>query len=314
MISACSAAAEREATRPSTGAERAVVSYVTKLAHDHPEAAVALTCSAFAGHRSPQRFARQAHDGWRRLGSLRSVVAHETDDRRFRPLEPAEHSIRVLYTLHTASGRYSGLAAQVNRVHGRWLLCGMSSTRQAHICEQLDVVVGAATDTPPRALLGVASPPRTTLDEDHAVAVSAGTSRAGLLDGWTRTWRLPKFGGMRASAFRYQQGTGAIAFVRADLNADCADASSFFRVSTVPEAIGLRLRGLAWTGVQPLDQGPFVDEMWLVRGSTAIYAAASPLPTGADHASVQHMLDSLDDRAAPCALGAPFCGVDRQEA
>lgn len=81
----------------------------------------------------------------------------------------------------------------------------------------------------------------------------------------------------------------------------CADASQTFTGSSAPDVLGMRLRAQAWTGLQPIDEGPYVDQVWFLRGSTAVFFAASPLEASAAHASVLDLAARANAAAGPVA-------------
>ncbi len=200
------------------------------------------------------------------------------------------------YTLTTTRGTYSGYRVAMVYNDGRWRLCGWVTSRSARSCSRtrLAIQIDTPTSLAPRELLRVEAPPGMTSGEDRSAPMSKRLdANLGYQKGWTRTWNEPGFGGVRVSAFQYRSPRQAVAFTNSTLADRCWDTVGVFTDPAAPTAIGTRQRGYGWTGIQPPGLGPYIDNLWLVRGRTVLFVGASPLAEGSDHQQVFSMMHAI---------------------
>lgn len=210
------------------------------------------------------------------------------------PLADLPGVVEVSYTL-TVGGRPRGDLIAVTVIDGgRRRLCGRTTPMAKHLFRVFSATpkAGLGTALEPKSLLPPTGPDGHHLIVDKATQKSQ-DSQAGERDGWTRVWQRGDYGGIRATAIRFDTQRHALDALRHSLLAKAADSVDSFSVPSVSNALGMRLLGYAWLGVQPPDLGPYVDYVYAVFGKTLVVVGVADLPAGADHQMAANMMTSI---------------------
>lgn len=131
-------------------------------------------------------------------------------------------------------------------------------------------------------LLPVAGPTGWERSEITAMTTNANQPE-GWLEGWQRVWAAPEYGGSRVEVHRYDSRAAAAAAVVDTVARVTPDTTQRFTFDDMPNAIGVRYSGAAWTWLQPPEVGYQIDRISMLFGDVVVFILMGGLPQDAGH-------------------------------
>ena len=286
-IGGCSAGAD-------VSAPSVLVRYVDALNAADFDAAMAARCSLSQVAVADQELFIDQLDQLKRDagGRLKLADVSEVADRRLRVTEntPVEHEFRFRIELPT--GESTPIHVGTIRQGGADKLCAVAAEETFAVNDGLSV---ASLQVNPRELhdtrAASSSAVRSlglTIVEDQKYL---GRDKLGL-DGWTTGWSTGHAGG-RITAVRYRDRLQAVDEAWRTLSKYGGEASSTFSLSSMPEAIGVRYAGYAWTWMQPADLGPQVDAAVVVCDNVVVTMNVTGLEPTDDHSALVKVSEAV---------------------
>jgi hypothetical protein len=213
-------------------------------------------------------------------------------------MEPAAdlpEVVEVSYVMSIKGETHDRLLAATAVEDGERKVCGRATPAAKELFAEFSKLppAGPNTETTPQELLPT-EPPAGHRQIEDKVSEPADDAQPGELDGWTRAWQRGDYGGVRATAVRFDTQQHAREAVRHYLSTKAGDSVESIVLADQPYARGTRLLGLAWLGIQPPDLGPYVDYLYAIFGRTMVVVAAAALPTGSDHSLAEGVLKSIE--------------------
>ena len=225
-------------------------------------------------------------------GELRVYDVDEADTVRIGDSDGTPFEHELLLRLATKQGASSVLHVGTKTEGGQPKVCGWSVDESFAIREELATITPAAGSTPVPDVRGLvvaaAASSGGTVVDDQDTKGDDGSA----LEGWTSGWQTGNFGGGRATVLRYASSTEALRQAADVIARFAPDAGEMFQVTAMPDGMGLRYTGHAWTGVQPADLGLQIDLAIAVYDDTVVWLTASALDPSEDHSKVLALADA----------------------
>lgn len=277
-----------------TSVESALVRYVSALNEADFEAAMQARCSSSrVSSENRQLFLDQLRQLKNDAGGQLTIVdLEDVRDRRLKVTEDTlvEHELR--FRIELPQGKSTPIHVGTVREGGVDKLCAVATEKTWQVSDELsatDVQVNPRQLGDARAITSSAvSSLGFNIVEDRK---SLGRDQLGV-DGWTTAWSNGHAGG-RITAIRYQDRQQAVDAAWRTLSAYGRDATSKFSLSSMPNAIGLRYAGYAWTWIQPADFGPQIDAAVAVYDTLVITMNVTNLPPTEDHSALAKVSEAV---------------------
>lgn len=205
--------------------------------------------------------------------------------------------VKVGYRVRFGEAMRGEQVAHLRQLNGAWRLIGVTTPESSGVAAAAANALkpGSATSLEPHDITALAQTPAGSTPNDDAATTPA-TNVPGLGPSWTRSWRTEPYGGVRVTASRYDSSAHALAAIRASLVRDGSDYTASFSIPGAQEAVGVRIRAFAYTGIQPADIGPYLDRVAVVHGNLAMVIQWAYAP-GAEHRAELRALFAQVDTA-----------------
>lgn len=226
------------------------------------------------------------------LGPLGIVSVRMVDvPSGLRPVTDLPSPVEMSYRL-SMKGSPAGadLITVIVKEDGKQRLCGFATEEAKRLHASLSRPVGdlGSTTQDPRGLM---PPPPAGYQQ---VADTAGTpTKPGLKSTWSRAWQFGDYGGARVTTAKYETTAQATSGATELLQGVASDGVGEFDLQGLPEARGVRYLGYAWLWVQPVTEGPFIDQVVMKFGDNVVSVTVSNLHTGSGHEVAAKLTDDV---------------------
>ena len=302
LVVACSGAeeaSEEPSQTESAAATQVVKSYVTAVGRGDIDDAMRLRC---AGARIAEAERTPWENQLKRLkdsiGSIEGVEARVIRSTGIRPVVDLPQPVEVAYRVVAGNRQHDELLAVTVREDGERRLCGTATRATQRLFEE---VPGRLQPLPssaasPRDLMPP-RPPAGQIQIEDRERTEAEDRQPGELTAWTRAWQSGDYGGSRVTAVGYDSAEHALGAARHFLSKRIPESVDDIQLAQASHVGGVRLLGFAWLGVQPPDEGPYIDYVYAVYDRTMVVVAVANLPPGSDHELAGELLQQVHQKA-----------------
>lgn len=265
--------------------------YFTAMRDGDIDAAMAERCPAARIDEGDAELSREQTADLFEMGGFTGIEVVDGEAVPVDPVEAIDESVETVlfdYVLLSGDQRSRPLHGVAIDTGEGLQFCGHASTDVVQYREAavLPPSAGEWDGGELSGLLPVAGPTGWERSEISELTTNA-NQPDGWLEGWQRAWAAPEYGGLRVEAHRYESPASAAAAVVDTVARVTPDTTQRFTFDDVPNALGVRYSGAAWTWLQPPDIGYQIDRISMLFGDVVVFILMGGLPPDAGHEIVQ---------------------------